>query len=527
MKKLWQHYLRQRPQVNEDGQGLVEYAILFAFIALVVYVIVQLLEPTIGNVFSNFVANAPVAPPSLINYTPPATYTLTPTEDPAASPTPFPTITLVPSATPTITPTNTATPTMTPTPLPPCPITGPFTVPGTVQMENFRCGGQGVAFLDSPASGPGSNPPRTDIAIGEGPDLATTTDTGGGYHLGWMNAGEWVEYEVSAPLAQSYILRMRYAAPTGVFPSLTIDVTDGVFSDGPFTISGGPTGGWDVWGETEVLVSLFAGTNIIRFTSNSAATNGNFNYFDIVNFVPTATATAPPTFTPLPSNTPAPTNTPTNTPLPTATFTPTPTPSPIPTGILFVVNTPIIAADTAVQTRLTSLGYTVTTIDDDTVVTGDATNKVLVVISSSVNSGDVNTKFKDVPQPVLLWESGLYDDMQMTSTSGTDNNETQIRIINAGHPLAAGLANGLRTVTSSGQTFTWGLPNTATAILVAEIDNDTDQYTIFAYQTGSTMVGMSAPGPRVGFFLENNTAAAWNGNGQALFNAAVSWAVSQ
>ena len=42
---------------HEEGQGLVEYALLLVFIALVVIVILALLGPAIGDIFSNLVSN--------------------------------------------------------------------------------------------------------------------------------------------------------------------------------------------------------------------------------------------------------------------------------------------------------------------------------------------------------------------------------------------------------------------------------------------------------------------------------------
>jgi pilus assembly protein Flp/PilA len=38
---------------QEKGQGLVEYALILAFIAIVVIAIMQLLGPRVGNVFSS------------------------------------------------------------------------------------------------------------------------------------------------------------------------------------------------------------------------------------------------------------------------------------------------------------------------------------------------------------------------------------------------------------------------------------------------------------------------------------------
>ena len=42
---------------REEGQGLVEYALILVLVAVVVIVILALLGPAIGNIFSNLVMN--------------------------------------------------------------------------------------------------------------------------------------------------------------------------------------------------------------------------------------------------------------------------------------------------------------------------------------------------------------------------------------------------------------------------------------------------------------------------------------
>ena len=44
---------------KERGQGLVEYAIILAFVAIVVISVVRLLGPSIGNTFSNIASSLP------------------------------------------------------------------------------------------------------------------------------------------------------------------------------------------------------------------------------------------------------------------------------------------------------------------------------------------------------------------------------------------------------------------------------------------------------------------------------------
>lgn len=128
MKKVLAHiaFHKQTPKRgNESGQGLVEYMIMLALIAVAVILIINVLEPTIANVFSRFVRQAPVAPPALLAYTPPATPipTVDPNATAANTPAVPPTNTPTPTHTPTSTPTN--TPTLTPvfSPTPPLPLT--------------------------------------------------------------------------------------------------------------------------------------------------------------------------------------------------------------------------------------------------------------------------------------------------------------------------------------------------------------------------------------------------------------------
>jgi pilus assembly protein Flp/PilA len=40
---------------REEGQGLVEYALILVLVAVVVIVILALLGPAVGNIFSNIV----------------------------------------------------------------------------------------------------------------------------------------------------------------------------------------------------------------------------------------------------------------------------------------------------------------------------------------------------------------------------------------------------------------------------------------------------------------------------------------
>ncbi|NPV67276.1 MAG: hypothetical protein HPY64_09050 [Anaerolineae bacterium] len=56
----WLHNLLTR--FREEGQGLVEYALILVLVAIVVIVILALLGPAIGNIFSNIIAGMGYVP---------------------------------------------------------------------------------------------------------------------------------------------------------------------------------------------------------------------------------------------------------------------------------------------------------------------------------------------------------------------------------------------------------------------------------------------------------------------------------
>jgi len=197
-------------------------------------------------------------------------------------------------------------------------------------------------------------------------------------------------------------------------------------------------------------------------------------------------------------------------------------------ALLVVGNTTLAAGDAAIKARLESLGYTVTLKSAPASATSDATGKDLVLISATINSTDVNTKFRDVSIPVIVGENALYDDMKMTATPDTEryanSGLTQLAISNSAHPLAAGFL-GTQTVFSSSDTMNWGKPSSSAA-RGATLTSDTSKAVIFGYDSGASMVGLTAPARRVGLMLYDLGASKLTAQGAQLLEAAITWAVS-
>ena len=116
-------------------------------------------------------------------------------------------------------------------------------------------------------------------------------------------------------------------------------------------------------------------------------------------------------------------------------------------NVLLVVGNPTLSAgDTVLRNRLQTLGHTVTVVDDNLATSGSAAGMALIIISESAESAtNVGTLFAAVAVPLITSDSGLYQQLKMTSTSlntdfGTVAGQTQVTIIDPTDPLAAGLS---------------------------------------------------------------------------------------
>ncbi|HEY6226422.1 MAG TPA: Ig-like domain-containing protein, partial [Verrucomicrobiae bacterium] len=191
------------------------------------------------------------------------------------------------------------------------------------------------------------------------------------------------------------------------------------------------------------------------------------------------------------------------------------------------------ASDNVVAAHLQDLGYDVLIKGGPSTASGDAVGKNLIVESSSVTSGDVNTKFRGAAVPVIWWEASNLDDygLEANNVNGTTvGSQTDIFISNATHPLAAGLPAGLVTVYSSPETistFTAPPALVPDAVVVAETADEATPV-IVALEKGAGLNTLAppatAPERRVFFFLQDNGFSVLTPDGIKLFDAAVAWA---
>jgi hypothetical protein len=158
-----------------------------------------------------------------------------------------------------------------------------------VQAENYDTGGQGVAYNVTSVNGTG-NSYRSD-----GVDLETTTDTGGGYDLGWTAGGQWFKYTVNVATAGTYTVGLRLAAPSAVTDALHIASASGTNLSG--NVNAPATGGYQAWTTVNVSVTLPAGTQTLTVDQDNAGWNINY-----LTFATGSGGTPPPTGGSLGSN---------------------------------------------------------------------------------------------------------------------------------------------------------------------------------------------------------------------------------
>jgi hypothetical protein len=111
-------------------------------------------------------------------------------------------------------------------------------------------------------------------------DLEGTTDTGGGYNVGWTLAGEWLEYTVNVATAGTYTLELRVAS-FAAGGTLHVEF-NGVNKTGTLTIPS--TGAWQNWTTLSVPVQLSAGQQVLRVafdTVGPTALTGNLNWLKL------------------------------------------------------------------------------------------------------------------------------------------------------------------------------------------------------------------------------------------------------
>jgi hypothetical protein len=146
----------------------------------------------------------------------------------------------------------------------------PIALPGKVQAEDYRPGGEGVGYHDLTPGNLGGKYRNDDV------DIEATTDIGDGYNVGWIDAGEWLAYDVVVPQNGAYKFIARVASANVGTKAMALSL-DGVSLG---TIGFTTSAGWQTWVDATLdNVALTAGTHVLRVTITGGGFN--FNYLNV------------------------------------------------------------------------------------------------------------------------------------------------------------------------------------------------------------------------------------------------------
>ncbi|MBN1409411.1 MAG: discoidin domain-containing protein [Spirochaetales bacterium] len=169
--------------------------------------------------------------------------TYTPTRTPTRTPTAAVTATRTPTAAVTVTPPPTSTPTPSPTPTTPA---GGKAIPGLIEAEDY------------------------DAYSG----VQTEACSEGGINVGWIDAGDWMDYNVNVAAAGAYTVEFRVASPntTG---SLQLRLGTSTLASASIP----QTGTWQTWETITASISLSAGPQTLRLYASGGGWNINWMQF--------------------------------------------------------------------------------------------------------------------------------------------------------------------------------------------------------------------------------------------------------
>jgi hypothetical protein len=142
----------------------------------------------------------------------------------------------------------------------------PFTgtavaVPGLVLAANFDNGGEGVAYHDTTSGNTGGAYRATDV------DIEPASD--GGSDVGWIAAGEWLNYTVNVASAGTYTVTLRVASTSGASMHVGFNNASNMWR----VVSIPDTGGWQNWTTVSFTATLGAGTQQITLLFDTAGLN--------------------------------------------------------------------------------------------------------------------------------------------------------------------------------------------------------------------------------------------------------------
>jgi hypothetical protein len=150
---------------------------------------------------------------------------------------------------------------------------GPHSIPGRIEAEDYNDNEEGIGYHDSePANQGGAYRPE------EGVDLEACTDEGGGYNVGYIESGEWLEYRIESIQDGNYDIAIRTASNTAGSKSFSLYLGDDFLG----SAYAGYTGGWQNWETIRIEDVEITGGDDQILRVNMQANEFNINWIEFL-----------------------------------------------------------------------------------------------------------------------------------------------------------------------------------------------------------------------------------------------------
>lgn len=181
--------------------------------------------------------------------------------------------------------------------------------------------------------------------------------------------------------------------------------------------------------------------------------------------------------------------------------------------------------DSAIAALLDQLGFDVVLRTAPATTPADAAGKQLVVVSSTITSGDLGGRLNGITQPILNLEPFVGAAMGLNGSASTSFGTVaaQRQFAMRATPIVAGtpLAPGLRLTLSQGEEIGFSVPGSAAEVVATTATND-NRPVAYVYDAGDTLAnGTTAAGPRGFLGLRNDTARSLNASGRTMLETLV------
>ncbi len=152
----------------------------------------------------------------------------------------------------------------------------PLPIPGIIEAEYYDIGNSGVAYLDKSPGNSGGAFRNDDV------DVEPCSDAGGGYDVGYVEAGDWLSYTVDVKDTGVYDITFRMASASTTAGRFLMRMK----GKGIFPLTNAPlTGGWQIWKDLTIRnIRLDSGVQQMRVDFSTG--NVNLNYVSIQKSIP-------------------------------------------------------------------------------------------------------------------------------------------------------------------------------------------------------------------------------------------------